>query len=118
MPESSDAQNHRDIVSLRDYIESRLDAIRSTMQATDKTVEARLLAMNELREQINAERGHYLPRSEHEAIHKSLDEDIRSLRESRSELAGKASMAQLYATWIFASVGLVISLLSLLKNLM
>jgi hypothetical protein len=105
-------KNHREIVSLREYLESRLEAIQATMTATDKSMEIRLNAMNELRDQINQERGRYITKDEHEPTHQRLESDVRDLRESRAELAGKASMTSVYWTGLMAALAMLISLVS------
>ena len=92
------AQNHKDLVSLRDYVESRLDAIKATMEASDKAMEFRLESMNEFRDQINTERRAYITRSEHELIHNQLADDIRMLRESKAKAEGKASIGVVLAS--------------------
>jgi hypothetical protein len=116
MTTSSD-RNSRDIVTLRDYLESQIAALKDTMSATDRRVDDRLVYMNELRDQITSERGWYMLRSEHELIHKSLDADIRVLRESKAELHGKASISAVYIAGILASMSLLIGVASIVMDL-
>ena len=110
----TERSNHRDIVTLKEYVEKQIDAVRLTMAATDKAMEVRLEAMNELRDQINRERGSFISRNEHDAVHKSLDQDVQSLMMSRAELHGKASMASVYWTGIVSFVSLLLGTLSLI----
>ena len=115
---TTNAQNHKDIVTLRDLMYAELKAIKATMEATDKTIDHRLQAMNELREQINRERGQYIGRVEHSATHEQLASDIRELRESRAELAGKASMSAFYLTGTVAVISMIISIASLIHAIL
>jgi hypothetical protein len=114
--DSSD-RNHRDIVTLRDYLEAQMKAIRDTMGATDRAMDVRLEAMNELRDQINRERGSYIPRAEHDAVHKSIEEQVSSLMMSRAEMHGKASMASVYWTGIVSFMSLLLAVISIVVTL-
>jgi hypothetical protein len=110
------ANEKTELVSLKEYIEVRLLAIEKTMEATDKSMALRLESMNELRDQIAHERGQYLLRTEHEAIHKALDADIRTLRESRAEISGKASITGLYFTALCVVASLLIAVAALVRS--
>ena len=107
------AQNHQDIVTLRDYMEARLEAIVATAKAAEKTLNIRLEAMNEFRDQISKERMEYLPRKEHEQIHAIMSEDIRMLRESKASADGKASMGAVYLSYAIAFVGILFGAINL-----
>ena len=113
----TNAQNQKDIVSLRDYMESRLESIRATMEATDKTLELRLQAMNEFREQIRDERNSYMPRVEHEHIHTLIQEDIRMLREAKATADGKASMGAVYLSYLLGLSGIIFGVINLVISL-
>lgn len=112
------SKTNPDIVTLREYIESRLEAVTATMNASDKALEVRLAAMNELRDQINAERGQYVTRADVEKDHRAMLQDIRELRESRAALAGKASMASVFWTGMLSLLSVVLASLALLSNFM
>ena len=116
MNDTTTDRNHRDIVTLRDYLESQIAAIKDTMNATDRAMEVRLEAMNELRDQINRERGSYIPRAEHDAVHKSIDEQVSSLMMSRAEMHGKASMASVYWTGIVSFMSLLLAVISIVVS--
>ena len=120
----AESSNHRAIVSLRDYVDTRMEAVEATMRATERAMDIRLETMNEFRAQINAERGEYIQRShleamraEHDAVHKSMDNDIRSLRESRSEVHGKASVSAVYFTALCVVVSLLLSVAAFVRSL-
>ena len=56
-------------------------------------------------------------KDEHTAYIKSVDSDIRILRESRAELQGKASQSQMNITFVVAIVGALVGLVGLLLKL-
>ena len=56
----------------------------------------------------------FFTKGEHEAYIKSVDSDIRILRESRAELQGKASQSQMNITFVTAIVGLLVACIGLL----
>ena len=109
----TERSNHREIVTLKEHLEKQLQSIRDTMKASDKAMDVRLEAMNELRDQIYRERGAYISRVEHDAVHKSLDENVQGLMMSRAELHGKASMASVFWTGIVSFCSLLLAALSL-----
>jgi|GEM_PF-4928713 len=53
-----------DLVTLRDYVDMRFDAFEKTQAASEKATDHRLFQMNELRDQIESERGTYVTRAE------------------------------------------------------
>ena len=107
------AQNHKDIVTLRDYMEARLDAVIATAKAAEETLNIRLESMNEFRDQISKERMEYLPRKEHEQIHAIMSEDIRMLREAKAVADGKASMGSVYISYLVAFIGIIFGIVNL-----
>lgn len=119
MTAASDRQQHQqdqENVTLRELVEAKIESLKATMTATDLTMERRLEAMNELREQITSERGHYVTRQEHDQTHAKLNEDVRELRESRAEIAGKASLASVYFTALCVVLSLLIAVAALVHS--
>ena len=102
-------RNHRDIVSLREHLESEIGHVKETMRVFKDVLEVRLEGMNELREQINRERGLSLFRPEHDAVHKVLENQLRSLEISRAELSGKASQMSVVWTAVLTVLALMLS---------
>ena len=88
-PQSS--RHTSEYISLRDYFEALLaerdKAIKVALYAQDK----RLDGMNEFRATIDDQGKKYLTKAEFDAFRGAIDADIRSLRESRALLEGKAS---------------------------
>jgi hypothetical protein len=115
------------LVSLRDYVEAlvggdhayfdaRLCALEKATVTAKDAMERRLEGMNELRAAMKDQASGFISRTEHESTHRALTDDIRSLRESRAEMAGKASQGQVMIAWIMGVVGILLSVISLLQR--
>src|ERR1019366_7802014 len=76
-------------------------------------LEKRLDSMNEFRESLKDQANLMLTRNEHEIYIQKVDSDIRILRESRAELAGKASQASVNITFLVALIGSLSGLVTL-----
>ena len=99
-----DALDH--YISLHEYFEMRF---RNMEIATDKayqSMERRLESMNEFRAQLKDQNAQFVTKEEHQRI---LD-DIQILRESRAELAGKASQKSVNAALMFSLVSVFFGL--------
>jgi len=73
-------------------------------------MEKRLDGMNEFRDTLKDQSGSFLTKSEFYTYRNKLDEDIRSLRESRAEIAGKASQTSVNIALLISIVGLILSI--------
>jgi hypothetical protein len=98
-------------------------AVKEATRLAKDSIDDRLEDMNEFRRAMNDQADTYLTRNEYAAQHKSLedrlcknDEDIRMLRESRAELAGKASQSQVVIAYLFAIVGIALGIAGLLNG--
>lgn len=87
----------------RHYLEARLDSVTVRLDSLDKAtrlaaeqMEKRLEGMNEFREQLRYQATTFLSRTEFITLHDRVMDDVRSLRESRSELSGKASTSSMF----------------------
>jgi hypothetical protein len=78
-------------------------------------MERRLEGMNEFRDQLRDQAARFVTREEAAIIHERFVEDIRSLRESRAELQGKASMLSVV---IAIGIGIASAFLAILGLLM
>jgi len=119
-------------VSLREYLENRIDNLEKTLlerySTQEKTTanvlsanEKRLDSMNEFRETLRDQNRTFITRTDHESLIASfqkdidrIDDDIESLKISRAELSGKASQSQLNIHFIFTLVSFVIAVVGLL----
>ena len=106
------------VVSLRDYFDTRLDAAERAIVDAKVSMDYRLGLMNEFRGLVNDMAKNALTRSEYQLHHERVIEDIRSLRESRAELSGKASTKSVFFAGAIAAVGVLLSVISLVHELM
>jgi len=109
-------------------VASQTIALRDAAQkATDIqaiALEKRLSAMNEFRATLQDQAINFYTRQEHEVFakgleqsFKSIDSDLRILREARAEIAGLAKASQLYLTFILALVGAVSGIVGLILRI-
>ena len=97
-----------------DIIDAKLDAIMISTKLAAESLEKRLESMNEFRGAIVDQQKTFLSKSEYQIHHKTIEDDIRILRESRALLEGKASQSQLNITFIIAIGGLLIALINII----
>ena len=98
-------------------------AIKEGTKLAKDAVDVRLASMNEFRKALSDQSDSFLTRAEYSTQHQNLeqrfgrmDEDIRTLRESRAELQGKASQSQVNIALIVAIIGIAISVIGLLAQ--
>jgi len=100
---------------IKDLEEAKADlagVMESTKLAKD-IMDARLASMNEFRGSLRDQQSNFVGRTEAMTRWQGYDEDIRTLRESRAELQGKANQSQVLIAEIIAVVGTVISVITL-----
>ncbi len=132
---------YKDSVSLKEYIEKRLEAIENDIieikawqhrimdketfkvefnsleratQIAAANLEKRLEGMNEFRQQIKDQTGTFVTRVEHGAVIDRFDGDIKSLRESRAMLEGKASQTTALGAVLLSGLGLLLAIVGIL----
>ena len=69
--------------------------------------------MNEFRESLKDQTAKYLPRAEYDIQHQRMIEDIKSLRESRASLEGKASQKSMFIILSISIISLIISIVKM-----
>jgi hypothetical protein len=115
-------------VTLRDLLEQRFDDMEKSidrrfehMEEATRTayssMESRLAVMNEIRGQLNDQASTFLTREASDLQHTRIEEDIRSLRESRSLLEGKASQTSVMITIVIAVLGLLVGIVGLTRTM-
>ena len=107
-----------EIVSLRDYIDSKFHAMEKAVDVAQKANEYRLESMNNFRDQLREQASNMVTRAEFRATTVTTEKDISFLRESRAELAGKASMNAVYAAFMMTAISLLIALVALIRGFM
>ena len=106
-------------VSIREYVTQRLDLLeehrrreqemlREAVSHAAETLNLRLAGMNELRDQINSERGAYLGVQTFEAKHELLQARIALLEQALAKAQGMVMI--LGVCWSAATIGLTILL--------
>jgi hypothetical protein len=106
MGEKDNRFSYKDGITLREYIDTRLEAIEKASELAAKLLDVRLESMNEFRNALKDQSGQFVMRSECGIRKQSVDGDIRILREYKAALEGKASH-------LYVSITLIIALLSL-----
>lgn len=102
----------KETISLREYFESKLkDMDKATGVALD-SLNKRLEGMNEFRDSLKDQATRLVSKAEYENSHLRLEEDIRSLRESRAEIMGKASKDDVRASEKLANRAILIGAVS------
>jgi len=119
MPAALSSRPNGISVSLEKYIDTRLDALRQELLLSRETVgthtDTRLAAIEQatvLSRQITDVRIN----SQADCIEK-IEEDIRSLRESRSLLEGKASQSSVNIAYLIAAISIVLSIVGLVMSI-
>jgi hypothetical protein len=113
-----------DTVPLRDYLAKCFELVNTKLDSTEKAtnlarenLEQRLEGLNEWRQQSKDRERDFLPRSEYHLHHDQVCQDVRELRESRAELAGKASQKSVTLTLILTATALFLSAVGIILGL-
>ena len=98
------------LLALEKLTHKETEWIKTAIAADKASLSIRLTSMNEMRDALRDLSATMFTRNEHEAYQKLVEMDLRSLRESRSELSGKASQTNMTVTFIVAFSAALISL--------
>jgi len=133
MNEATESKSYADgegeTVSLKEYVdvrfastvtlfETKIDAAEKAVSLASNTLSARLDLMNEFRAQLKDQVAGFFSRVEHETYIKSVDKDIRELREAKALLEGKASQNAVNFSTIIALLGVFLSAVALVHGFM
>ena len=120
-------------ISIRDYIDMRIDSLKNILGEFEKRallckqemekqtefarlgIEKRLDGMNEFRNSLKDQSLTFPTKNEISVILTRLEEDVRSLRETRAELAGKASNMAMWGAYIFNVITIIIAIIALIR---
>ena len=114
---------HRDGVTLREYLEHRLDsskeyyevrflAMEKAVSTAQSSLDKRLDAMNEFRSTLKDQNASFITRTEYTQMAK----EVQDLRESRAILEGKASQNSVLVAYAMAGLGLLIGVIGLITK--
>lgn len=81
-------------VTLRDYIDLQIEVINKALGGMNEST--------------------FITRKEFDAFKERIDGDIRSLRESRAEMQGKASQSSVNTAMIISAIGLILAIIGLI----
>ena len=108
---------HRESVSLREYFDARLAAQDRATEIARLAMEKRLDGMNEFREALKDQSNRNVTKAEYDDCVRRILADVRELRESRAELAGKASQSSVDRALVISLSGLGLAILSVILRL-
>lgn len=103
----------RSLVSLRDYVDTRLAALDKAMELATRILDKRLDSMNEIRGSMRDQAATMATRQELQAKLDIVDVELRSLREFRVALEAKASQQSVNVALALSLIGLAISIVKL-----
>lgn len=97
------------MVSLREYMESRIGAVEKSIEIANVTMQERLAGMNEFRDTLKDQAGRFVMRDELEVKLDTIHQQLKDLQLHRATMDGKASQTQATIILVIALVGLVLS---------
>jgi hypothetical protein len=104
------------ITALDTKIELHLQLSRVALDKAESQMNERLERMNEFRDSLRDQAERFVTKSEWASQHKVLLEDIRTLRESRERLEGKASASSVYVAYGISLIGIVLGVAALVMR--
>ena len=107
MPDEKTRDHNGREISMKDYIDLRIDAVEKGITLARDVMEHRLNGMNEFRESLQDASQKHVQKDECNVVRKQFGDDIRELRDFRAEMTGKASMIAVYGAYGIALIGAV-----------
>lgn len=110
------------IIGMKDYVDMQVKTIETQnqlkYQSLDKALEIalaslnkRLEGMNEFRNTLKDQTNTFVTKTEYEASHQRVLDDVKILREAKATSEGKASQTSVLVAYILTAVGILISVL-------
>ena len=100
-------------VSIKDYIDARLEAVARGVDKAEATLAVRLTHMNEFREQLKDQSNRFITREEVCVILRPITEDIRELRDFVATHRGRASQSSVIYLGALSLCGFLLALLGI-----
>ena len=104
-----------DDITLKEYFESRLDALEKATHMAADNLERRLEGMNERDSMLKTQTGVSVTKVEFDAILLGINKDIRELRDFKNTHEGKASQGSVIISIIIGVLGVLIAAVALFK---
>ena len=102
-----------EFVTLREYLESRIQAVEKGIEVANRSMQERLSGMNEFRETLKDQASRFVTRNELDTKLDDVNKQLKDLQLSKAELSGKASQTQANIILVLSILGLVMSAISL-----
>jgi hypothetical protein len=104
-----------DGIALKDYIDTRFDAVCKEISKAESILNIRLENMNEFRNSLKDQAGTFVTRTELNLQLQSIVKDIREMNDFMSSHRGKASQGQLLFVSVVSIIGVILGLIGLFK---
>jgi hypothetical protein len=105
--------SHGEFVTLKEYVESRIEAVEKGIEVANAVMQDRLAGMNEFRDTLKDQASRFITREEVDIKLKSIEDRVQELQLSKAAMDGKASQTHANIIMVIAIIGLVISFISL-----
>jgi len=102
-------------VTLEKHFESRIEALEKATGVAAVAMERRLDGMNEFRDTLRDQAARFATRDEVNLRINTLNDEVETLKIFRAVIDAKANINAVYVSYVLALVGIVLSILSLLK---
>jgi hypothetical protein len=102
-----------DGVSLKEYIDRLWEEQARHSDKSDAMLNARLMGMNEIRDQLRDQAASFLTRKEYDAKHEAICNLISDIKSRVDMSEGKASQSSFIVTLILSISGVVLGLIHL-----
>jgi len=98
-----------DVDTLKEYVERILDEQTEARKIAKAEVDRRLDAMNELRDQIDSERGRYVEREMYDQRHQDLERRVGGVEGRLSNIEGGIQIRAATIGWGLAALAVLIA---------
>ena len=107
-----------DYVSLKEHLESRIEAVEKAIVVAEKSLGERLAGMNEIREAMRNQSAYFVTRAEMEAKIDVLHNKVEALEKCQATMEGKTSQSQGNVTLFFAVTALILGVATFILNIL
>jgi len=107
-----------DYVSLRDHLESRIEAVEKSIGVAERELQIRLASMNEFREAMRDQGSKFITRTEMDAKIDAICAKIEVLEKYQNTMEGKASQSQANLALVFSLIGTILGIAGLILHML
>ena len=111
MTQGNEEHDGNNKVTIKEYLESKIEGIAVATTLASKILEKRLDGMNEFRNALKDQAANFITRAELESTLAKITLDVQNLRDFKSTLEGKASQGSVYISYAINIIGWVITIL-------